>query len=78
MARTGLTLVGIVFAVTLRVVIGRPHEARTNSSVQAAGIPGTMLANAAMSAAIATTVGGLGQPYQEVDLLGDSDDPKIT
>ncbi len=73
MARTGLTLVGLVFAVTLSVVLGRPHEARTNSSVQAAGIPGTMLANAAMSSAIATTVGGLGQPYQEVDLLGDWD-----
>ena len=32
-----------------------------------------MLANAAMSAAIATTVGGRGQSFQEVDLMGDWD-----
>jgi hypothetical protein len=68
-----LTVMGLVGAAALCAVLGRPHVARTTSGVQAAGIPGTMLANAAMSAAIATTVGGLGQPYQEVDLLGDWD-----
>ncbi|HEV7990168.1 MAG TPA: hypothetical protein VGP23_16915, partial [Candidatus Binataceae bacterium] len=73
MTGKGLTVMGLMGAAALCVVLGRPHEARTTSGVQAAGIPGTMLANAAMSAAIATTVGGLGQPYQEVDLLGDWD-----
>ena len=45
---------------------GRPVEA-------AAGIPTTMSASSALSAAIATTIGGRGQPYQEVDLMGDWD-----
>jgi hypothetical protein len=54
-------------------VLGRPHEARTTIGIKAAGIPSTMLANAAMSAAIATTVGGRGQLFQEVDLMGDWD-----
>ena len=73
MARKGLTLIGLVFAAALCAVLGRPHEARTTSGIKAAGIRSTMLANAAMSAAIATTVGGRGQPYQEVDLMGDWD-----
>jgi hypothetical protein len=32
-----------------------------------------MSASSALSAAIATTIGGRGQPYQEVDLMGDWD-----
>ena len=73
MARKGLTLIGLVFAAALCAVLGRPHEARTTIGIKAAGIPSTMLANAAMSAAIATTVGGRGQLFQEVDLMGDWD-----
>jgi hypothetical protein len=73
MTRKRLTLVGLVAGVALCAALGRPHVARTTSGIKAAGIPSTMLANAAMSAAIATTVGGRGQLFQEVDLMGDWD-----
>jgi hypothetical protein len=66
-------LAGLVVAVSVCAVLARPHMARTTSGIKAAGIPSTMSASAALSAAIATTVGGRGQLFQEVDLMADLD-----
>jgi len=73
MRRKVAMLTGLIAAVTLFAILGRSRVARSTPNNMAAGIANTMLANAAMSAAIATNVGGRGQPFQEVDLLGDWD-----
>jgi hypothetical protein len=69
-------LVGIVLGVALVSFLarGKLFASKPESPVEAAaGIPTTMSASSALSAAIATTIGGRGQPYQEVDLMGDWD-----
>src|ERR1700685_1579171 len=69
-------LVGIVLGVALVSFLARAKlfAPKPESPVEAAaGIPTTMSASSALSAAIATTIGGRGQPYQEVDLMGDWD-----
>lgn len=68
-----LMLMGLMAAVALCAALARPRIAATTGAVNTAGLPSTMLANAALSAAIATNVGGRGQLFQEVDLMGDWD-----
>jgi hypothetical protein len=53
-----LTLTGVVATVMLCALLGHSRMARTTPENLAAGISNTMLANAALSAAIATNVGG--------------------
>ena len=68
-----LVFAGLVVALGLSAMLARPHPAATTSGIKAAGIPNIMSASAALSAAVATNVGGRGSSLAEVDLLGDWD-----